>query len=241
MQLLTDRQEAGVLLAEKLAGYAGRSDTIVLGLPRGGVVVAFAVAKALRVPLDVFLVRKLGAPGREELAMGAIASGGVRVINQDVVAALRLSQAQIEAVAARERTELERRERAYRGGSAPPDLAGKTVIVVDDGVATGASVRTALRSLRSRDPARIVLAVPVAPPSTCAALGREVDEAVCLLTPEPFYAVGQWYRDFSQVADEEVVRLLREAAAFGSSPARKIQADLQNGGGMHELSRGGPG
>jgi len=215
MRLLSDRREAGRLLAEKLMGYAGRGDTIVLGLPRGGVVVAFEVAKALDVPLDIFLVRKLGAPGQEELAVGAIASGGVRVMNQDVVDALGLSQAQIEAIAAREQVELERRERAYRGELLPPDLAGKTLIVVDDGLATGASMRTALRSLRSHSPARIVLAVPTAPRSTYAALEREVDEAVCLMTPEPFYAIGQWYADFSQTSDQEVVKLLSEAAAFG--------------------------
>ncbi len=215
MRLLSDRREAGRLLAEKLMEYAGRGGTIVLGLPRGGVVVAFEVAKALDVPLDIFLVRKLGAPGQEELAVGAIASGGVRVMNQDVVVALGLSQAQIEAIAAREQAELERRERAYRGESSPPDLAGKTLIVVDDGLATGASMRTALRSLRSHSPARIVLAVPTAPRSTCAALEREVDEAVCLMTPEPFYAIGQWYADFSQTSDQEVVKLLSEAAAFG--------------------------
>jgi len=202
MRLLSDRREAGRLLAEKLMEYAGRGGTIVLGLPRGGVVVAFEVAKALDVPLDIFLVRKLGAPGQEELAVGAIASGGVRVMNQDVVDALGLSQAQIEAIAAREQVELERRERAYRGELLPPDLAGKTLIVVDDGLATGASMRTALRSLRSHSPARIVLAVPTAPRSTYAALEREVDEAVCLMTPEPFYAIGQWYADFSQTSDQ---------------------------------------
>lgn len=219
MRLLRDRQEAGRLLADKLTSYRGRGDTIVLGLPRGGVVVAFEVAQALAAPLDVFLVRKLGAPGGEELAVGAIASGGVRVMNQEVVHALGLGQAQIEAIAAREQAELGRRERAYRGQSAPLDLAGKTVIVVDDGLATGASMRSALRSLQSHRPARLILAVPVAPRSTCTAIEREVDEAVCLMTPEPFYAIGQWYLDFAQISDEEVVRLLREARAFGRLPA----------------------
>ena len=215
MQLLTDRREAGRLLADKLLGYSDRDDVVVLGLPRGGTVVAFEVAKALDAPLDVFLVRKLGAPGQEELAMGAIASGGVRIMNEDVVQALHLSAAQIEATTAREQAELQRREKAYRGGALPPDLKGKTVIVVDDGLATGASMRTALRSLRSHDPARIILAVPVAPSSTCRALSSEVDEAVCLMTPEPFYAIGQWYVDFAQTTDQEVIGLLHQAASFG--------------------------
>ena len=219
MQLLRDRREAGRLLAEMLTSYSGRDDVVVLGLPRGGVVVAFEVAKALNVPLDVFLVRKLGAPGQEELAVGAIASGGVRVMNSDVVDALGLSDSQIEAVAAREQVELERRERAYRGGAKPLDLVGKTVILVDDGLATGASMRTAIRSLKSHRPGRIVVAVPTAPRSTCIALKREVDEAICLMTPEPFYAIGQWYLDFSQTSDEEVVALLQAAAGFGGAGA----------------------
>ena len=215
MRLLTDRREAGRLLAEQLANYAGRDDVVVLGLPRGGVVVAFEVAKALYVPLDIFLVRKLGTPGQEELAIGAIASGGVRVMNEDVVGAFGLSDAQIEAVVSREQAELDRRERAYRGDTEPLDLSGKTVIVIDDGLATGASMRTALRSLKSHRPSRIVLAVPTAPRSTCVTLEREVDEAICLMAPEPFYAIGQWYVDFSQTSDEEVVSLLRAAAGFG--------------------------
>ena len=219
MRLLTDRREAGRLLAEKLTNYTGRDDVVVLGLPRGGVVVAFEVAKALDAPLDVFLVRKLGAPGQEELAMGAIASGGVRVMNADVVDALGLNDAQVEAVAAREQVELERREQAYRGDSEPLDLAGKTVILVDDGLATGASMRTAIRSLKSHRPGRIVMAVPTAPHSTCLALEREVDEAICLMTPEPFRAIGQWYLDFSQTSDQEVVAFLRAAVGFGRASA----------------------
>lgn len=215
MRILSDRQSAGRLLAERLTDYSNRPDVVVLGLPRGGVVVAFEVAKALNVPLDVLLVRKLGAPGQEELAFGAIADGGVRVLNEDVVRAFDLSPSQIEAVVAREQAELERRGRAYRGGSPPPDLSGKTVIVIDDGLATGASVRTALRSLRAHNPARVVLAVPVAPASTCTAMNAEADEVICLMTPEPFYAIGQWYDDFSQTSDQEVVDLLSEAASFG--------------------------
>jgi putative phosphoribosyl transferase len=215
MRRLTDRRAAGRLLAEKLRAYADQEDIVVLGLPRGGVVVAFEVAKALNAPLDVLLVRKLGAPGQEELAFGAIASGGVRVMNEDVVRAFDLSQAQIEAVVAREQAELERRARAYRGESSPPELVGKTVIVVDDGLATGASMRTALRSLRTHGLKRLILAVPVAPASTCAAMANEADEAICLMTPEPFYAIGQWYEDFSQTSDQEVVELLHEASSFG--------------------------
>lgn len=215
MRLFADRVDAGRLLAEKLAGYEQRSDVIVLGLPRGGVVVAFEVAKKLDAPLDVFMVRKLGVPGQEELAFGAIASCGVRVLNPDVVRATGLDQAQIEAIAVREQVELERRERAYRGDSPPLELAGKTVILVDDGLATGASMRTAIRALEAHRPAGITMAVPTAPRSTCLDLEREVDEAVCVMTPEPFFGVGQWYIDFSQTSDDEVIALLRAAASFG--------------------------
>jgi putative phosphoribosyl transferase len=224
MQVLNDRRAAGRLLAAKLMRYADREDSVVLGLPRGGVVVAFEVAKALNQPLDILLVRKLGTPGQEELAFGAIASGGGRVLNNDVVRAFALSDHQINEVAAREQAELERRERLYRGEAASPEIAGKTVIVVDDGLATGASMRTALRSLRGRKPARVVLAVPVAPASTCAAMADEADEVVRLMTPEPFYAIGQWYLDFSQTSDDEVVELLRDAASFGrpsSAPTKE--------------------
>jgi predicted phosphoribosyltransferase len=220
--LLADRREAGRRLAQELAGYAGREDTIILGLPRGGVVVAFEVAKALDAPLDVFLVRKLGAPGHEELAVGAIASGGLRVVNEDVVRALSLTEVQIEAIATRERALLERREQLYRDHSKPLELAGKVVIVVDDGLATGASMRTAVRSMKSARPARIVVAVPVAPLETCADLRREVDEIVCLTTPEPLYAIGSWYVDFSQTSDEEVVELLEKAKPFGRGDAALI-------------------
>jgi putative phosphoribosyl transferase len=215
MRLFADRQDAGRLLAKELARYGGRNDVLVLGLPRGGVVVGFEVAKALDAPLDVYVVRKLGVPGQEELAFGAIASGGVRVLNPDVVQAARLDQVHIDAIAAGEQVELERRERAYRGDSAPLELAGKTVILVDDGLATGASMRTAIRSLEAHRPGWITMAVPTAPRSTCLDLEREVDEAVCLMTPEPFFGVGQWYVDFLQTTDDEVIGLLREAASFG--------------------------
>jgi predicted phosphoribosyltransferase len=214
MRMFADRTDAGRQLASALAAYEGRGDTIVLGLPRGGVVVAFEVAKALRAPLDVYVVRKLGVPGQEELAFGAIASGGVRVLNHDVVNAVGLTQAQIDAITARETAELERRERLYRGDSPPPDLAGKTVILVDDGLATGASMRTAIRSLEAHNPGWITMAVPTAPRPTCSDLEREVDEAVCMTSPEPFFGVGQWYADFSQTTDDEVIRILREARSL---------------------------
>jgi len=223
--LLADRGEAGRRLGRELARYAGSKDTLVLGLPRGGVVVAFEVAKALDAPLDVFLVRKLGAPGHEELAVGAIASGGLRVMNENVIGALRVTEGQIEAIAARERALLERREQLYRGHSKPLELAGKVVVVVDDGLATGASMRTAVRSMKSARPARIVVAVPVAPLETCADLRREVDETVCLMTPEPFYAIGSWYVDFSQTSDEEVVELLEKARPFGRGDAARIAGE----------------
>jgi predicted phosphoribosyltransferase len=217
--ILTDRRQAGKRLAEALEGFAGRDDVIVLGLPRGGVVVAFEVARVLGAPLDVYLVRKLGVPGHEELALGAIASGGVTILNQDVVQAMQVTQAELETISRREQTVLERRERLYRGHSEPLDLAGKTVIVVDDGLATGATMRTAVRSIRDHGPARVVVAVPVAPPDTCLRLRDEADEAVCLMTPEPFHAIGSWYLDFSQTTDEEVVDLLEKAGPSGTRSA----------------------
>jgi predicted phosphoribosyltransferase len=206
-----DRTEAGRYLAEKLADYAGRPDVLVLALPRGGVPVGYEVARALGAPLDVFLVRKLGVPGHEELALGAIATGGVRMLNADVVRGLRFPPEVIDQVAARERAELERREREYRGDRPPPDVREKTVILIDDGLATGASMRAAVAALRQGQPARVVVAVPIAAPSTCEEFQDEVDEVVCARTPEPFYAVGLWYEDFAQTTDEEVRDLLRRA------------------------------
>jgi putative phosphoribosyl transferase len=206
-----DRAEAGRLLAGLLGEYAGRPDAIVLGLPRGGVVVAAEVARALRVPLDVFVVRKLGVPGHEELAMGAIASGGARVPNEEVVEALRIPDAVLDEVAAREQAELERRERHYRGDRSLPDLRGRTVLVIDDGLATGSTMRAAVAALRQLGPARIIVAVPVGAPATCERLAREADACVCLDSPEPFHAVGLWYEDFGQTTDEEVRALLDEA------------------------------
>ena len=214
--LFQDRADAGRQLAAKLMRYAGRPDVLVLALPRGGVPVGFEVARALEAPLDVFLVRKLGVPGREELAMGALATGGVRVLNEEVVRHLDIPDEVIDEVTEQERRELERRERSYRGNRPPPEVAGCTVILVDDGLATGSTMRAAVAALRRLGPARIVVAVPVGAPETCAELGREADESVCARMPEPFYAVGLWYHDFSQTSDEEVRELLAEA---GASPA----------------------
>jgi len=207
-----DRTEAGQYLAEKLTPYADRPDVLVLALPRGGVPVAYEVARALRAPLDVFLVRKLGVPGYEELAMGAIASGGVSVLNEQVVDGLGIPEDVIRAVAAEEGRELERRERAYRGDRPAPEVRDHTVILVDDGLATGASMRAAVAALRRLGPARLIVAVPVGARETCSELGREADEVICARTPEPFRAVGLWYADFSQTTDEEVRDLLERAA-----------------------------
>ena len=206
--LFRDREQAGKQLAESLAEYGHRSDVIVLALPRGGVPVGAELAEALDAPLDLMLVRKLGVPGHRELAMGAVASGGVRVLNDDVVGALRLDEATIEAVVREERRELERREHAYREGRPSPEVAGRVVILVDDGLATGATMRTAVAALQQQDPGQIVVAVPVAPPDTCEALGREADEVICLASPDPFMAIGVWYDDFRQLTDDEVRELL---------------------------------
>ena len=210
-----DRTEAGQLLAGKLAAYTNRADVIVLGFPRGGVPVAYEIARALNAPLDVFLVRKLGVPGHEEFAMGAIGTGGVRVLNDQTVRALRISDQVIEAVAVKEQRELDRRARLYRGDRPPPDLRGKTVILVDDGLATGATMLAAVNALRQQQAGRIVVAVPIAPPETCEPLRAEVDDIICAVTPEPFYAVGCWYEDFSQSTDEEVRDLLARSARAG--------------------------
>ncbi len=210
--LFRDRSEAGQELAQKLASYANRPDVLVLALPRGGVPVAYEVAQALHAPLDVFLVRKLGLPGQEELAMGAIASGGTRVLNEEVVSKLNVPDEVIEAVAAEEQQELIRREREYRDGRPAPDVRGCTIILVDDGLATGSTMRAAVAALRQQGPARIVVAVPVGAPETCSDLQHEADEAVCARTPQPFYAVGAWYDNFSQTTDEEVRELLARAA-----------------------------
>lgn len=209
--LFKDRTEAGQRLAVKLAAYADRQNVLVLGLPRGGVPVAFEVANALKAPLDVFLVRKLGVPSQEELAMGAIASGGVRVLNQEIIEGLRLTEATIDRVAQKEQQELERRERLYRDNRPVPALQGRTVIVVDDGLATGATMRAAIEAVRQQQPARLVVGVPVSSFETCQEIGSEVDEIVCVETPRPFYSVGLWYKDFPQTTDEEVRDLLFKA------------------------------
>jgi len=207
-----NREEAGRLLAEKLEKYAGRNDVIVLGLPRGGVPVAYEVAQRLGVPLDVFIVRKLGVPGFEELAAGAIASGGVRVLNEDVLRALPKADQIIESVTEKETAELERREKIYRDDRPAPELRDRVVILVDDGLATGATMRAAVKALRQRGVAKIVVAVPVGPPDTCREFEDEADETICASAPEFFQAVGQYYEDFSQTSDEEVRDLLARAA-----------------------------
>jgi putative phosphoribosyl transferase len=207
-----NRIEAGRQLAGKLEKYAGRNDVIVLGLPRGGVPVANEVAQRLRVPLDVFIVRKLGVPGFEELAAGAIASGGVRVLNEDVMRAIPHADQAIEVLTARETTELHRREQIYRQGRPPPELRDRIAILVDDGLATGATMRAAVKALRQRGAAKIVVAVPVGPADTCHEIEEQADETICLSTPEFFQAVGQYYEDFSQTTDEDVRELLGRAS-----------------------------
>ena len=214
-----DRQDAGVQLAAALEVYANDPTVLVLGLPRGGVPVAYQVARALRAPLDVFVVRKLGVPGHRELAMGAIATGGVRVFNDDVIESLQISAPIIDAVARYEGAELERQQRAYRDDVPVPNVTGRTVIIVDDGLATGSTMRAAVRALRKSAPARIVVAVPVGASETCRSLRDEADEVVCAAVPRDFQAVSLWYDEFSQTTDQEV-RSLLEAAAAHDAPAR---------------------
>ena len=215
-----DRFDAGRKLAAALSDYARRPDLLVLALPRGGVPVGYEVARRLQAPLDVMLVRKLGVPGHEELAMGAIASGGIRVISDDVVRALGIPDRAIALAAAQEEHELERREHAYRGDRPPPEIRGRTVILVDDGLATGSTMRAALAALKAQHPGRLVVAVPVAAPETCESLRREVDEVVCAVTPRQLLAIGQWYEDFSQSSDEEVRELLQRANDERQAAAR---------------------
>jgi putative phosphoribosyl transferase len=207
-----DRRDAGRRLAAALQEYAIRSDVIVLALPRGGVPVAFEVAQALSVPLDVFLVRKLGVPGHGELAMGAIAAGGIEVLSEDLIRDLCISRALVQQVVVRERLELERRDRAYRGARQAPALRDRTVLLVDDGLATGSTMQAATLALRQQGPARIIIAVPVGASETCLRLGGVADGVVCLRTPDPFTAVGLWYEDFGQTSDEEVAHLLSDSA-----------------------------
>jgi putative phosphoribosyl transferase len=209
--IFRNRQQAGQLLASRLEKYANREDVIVLGVPRGGVPVAFEVAKALNLPLDIFVLRKLGVPGREELAFGAVGSGGVRVLNPNTVEQFRISDVDIAAVTWAEWQELKRREEMYRGDRSPLEVRGRTVILVDDGIATGSSVLAAIHALRQMRPAAIVVGTPVAPPNTVSRLQHEVNELVCVEMPESFYGVGQFYANFSQVSDEEVNELLERA------------------------------
>jgi putative phosphoribosyl transferase len=203
-----NRSDAGKRLAAKLQIYAGRTDVVVLGLPRGGIPVAFEVARKLELPLDVFVVRKLGVPAHEELAMGAIASGGIRVLNEDVVRSLNISGEIIESVARKQSDELKRREQLYRGNRPDLDVRDLTIILVDDGLATGATMRAAVQALRRQKPVSIIVAVPAAAPEACEELGEEADDIVCAITPDPFFSVGSWYQDFSQTTDEEVRQLL---------------------------------
>lgn len=207
-----NRAEAGKELAKHLKEYANREDVLVLALPRGGVPVAFEVANGLHAPLDIFLVRKLGVPGHEELAMGAIATGGVRVLNEDVVGYLDIPSDVIDAVASDEERELDRRQQLYRGNRPPPDVRARTIILIDDGLATGSTMRAAAKALRKQQPARVVVAVPVSAPETCDEFRMEVDEIICAAMPEPFQGVGLWYEDFSQTTDQEVRDLLEKSA-----------------------------
>lgn len=212
MSFFNDRTDAGKRLVERLSKYANREDVLILALPRGGVPVAFEVAKELNVKMDVFIVRKLGVPGNEELAMGAVASGNIRVLNEDVIRSFHIPQRIIDEVTANELKELERRERIYRGSLPMPKISGLTVILIDDGLATGATMRAAVAAVKTKNPAKVIIAVPVAAPDTCSAFGNEVDEVICVATPEPFYGVGAWYEDFSQTTDKEVIELLDRAA-----------------------------
>lgn len=220
--LFKDRTAAGQLLAGQLSNYANRSDVLVLALPRGGVPIAFEVAKALNATLDVFLVRKLGVPGQKEMAMGAIVSGGVHVLNDDIVKGHHLSEVAIEKVAAKEQRELERRKRLYRDDRPAPEISDRIVILVDDGLATGATMRAAVRALRQQHPAQRIVAVPIAAPETCREFESEADKVVCAETPGRFFSVGPWYEDFSQTTDEEVCDLLKQAVNRQTSASRSI-------------------
>jgi putative phosphoribosyl transferase len=226
--LFTDRNDAGQKLAAALERYAHCPNLLVLGLPRGGVPVAYEVARSLGAPLDVFLVRKLGVPGNEELALGAIASGGIRVLNKRVIDSFRIPLRQIESIDAAERMEMNRREKAYRDDRPPIDLKGRTVILVDDGLATGSTMKAAVAAIRSRGPAHIVVAVPVAPRPTADDIRERVDDFVCVDAPERFYAVGQWYIDFREVTDEQVRELMARAESF-TAPGRSAPVNLSAG------------
>lgn len=212
-QIFRDRRDAGRRLAQRLTAYANRPDVVVLALPRGGVPVGYEIAQALHVPLDVMVVRKLGVPGHEELAMGAIASGNIRILNEDIIRLLTISEPVIAEVARREHEELLRRERVYRGDRPSNAVEGRTVILVDDGLATGSTMRAAIAAVRQQRPAKVIVAVPTAAPETCQELKAEADEVQCAMTPTPFFGVGQWYEDFSQTTDQEVRELLSRATS----------------------------
>lgn len=220
MKLFDDRRDAGGKLAVKLGEYKDREDVLILALPRGGVVVGFEVAQALQVPMDVFVVRKLGVPGCEELAMGAITGNGVRVLNDDVVRSFEISRETIDLVAGRELEELRRREREYRDEYPEPQIEGKIVILVDDGLATGASMRAAVLDVRNRYPRKIIVAVPTGARATCLDFRKIADEVICLSTPDPFFGVGAWYRDFTQLSDERVKELLDRAHGLVAGKGR---------------------
>jgi putative phosphoribosyl transferase len=216
-----DRTQAGQLLAAELKKYADLQDVMVLALPRGGVPVAFEIARELRAPMDVFVVRKLGVPGQEELALGAIASGGARVLNQDVVESLNISDRIIDAITAREQHTLDERERVYRDGRPPYPVRDHTVILVDDGLATGATMLAAIRAVRKQKPKAVIVAVPVAAPRVYESFMPEVDDIICLATPQPFLGVGQWYEDFSQISDQQVRNLLEKTSAWATTEAKR--------------------
>lgn len=224
--LFDDRRDAGRKLAERLRRYAGRDDVVVLGLPRGGVPVAYEVARALDAPLDVCMVRKLGVPGHEELAMGAVAYGGVRVVNEVAVESLGIDERIVDAVTRREMRELERRQELFRGGRPPLDVEGRVVILVDDGLATGSTMQAAVAAVRALSPARVIVGVPVGAPEVCASFRTLADDVVCVETPSPFFGVGLWYRDFSQVSDEVVKALLEEATPFSPEIGADVCADM---------------
>lgn len=215
--MFQNRTEAGQKLASKLSAYFAQPDVLVLALPRGGIPVGCEVARALQVPVDVFVVRKLGVPWNPELAMGAVATGGVRVLDQNTIGSLAIPNEEVAKVSAREELELERRERAYRGGRAPLPVAGKKVILVDDGIATGSTMRAGIAALRKLQPARVVVAVPVAPQATCSMLRKLADEVVCAIEAEDFFAIGEWYEDFTQLSDQEVQNLLDNASGLISA------------------------
>ncbi|CAN7280652.1 phosphoribosyltransferase [Pseudoduganella sp. LjRoot289] len=239
LERFENRLDAGVQLAQRLSHYAGRTDVTVLALPRGGVPVGFAVARALQVPLDILLVRKLGVPGHEEYAFGAVASGGLYVVQKDVVDTLEIAPPVVELIVQRELKEIERREKLYRAGLAPPQLRGRVAILVDDGLATGSTMLAAVHVLRLAQPARMVAAAPVAAPDACRELAAEVDEMLCVRTPDPFYAVGLWYKDFDQTSDAEVGDLLEQARYAQQRRARLSRpaaaAAPASHGGRHDI------